>query len=379
MSDLIRASGSLGYHVVTGNTERWTAWLSGGRSRERHSVLMAKLLRKPSGFQPMLDELFTATLDAARGSDIVISSAPGFCIGQPVAKRVGALHVSGFLQPFHATAGFPQMFWPELPETVRHGRAAYNRMTYRVTFAALRAMFGRGVAAARRRALGADSVGYRADPLVLYGFSSALVPRPPDWADPVHITGYWSEPEPAGWRPPAELAEFVAAGPPPVYVGLGSLAQIRPEIMDLAAAAVRRLGQRAVIATGWSGWRPREPDGRLYVTDAVPHSWLFPRVSAVVHHGGVGTIGAGLGAGCPTVTMPVMYDHFFFCRQVFNRGAGPRPLPFRRVTVAELSRAVLAATGDGRMRASARALAARIATEDGVSHAVELVEKYASR
>jgi UDP:flavonoid glycosyltransferase YjiC (YdhE family) len=74
-----------------------------------------------------------------------------------------------------------------------------------------------------------------------------------------------------------------------------------------------------------------------------------------------------------------MYDHFFFSQQIANRGAGPRPLSFRRVTGPELTRAIGAATRDDRMRERARALAARIATEDGVPHAVELIEKYVGR
>ena len=112
----------------------------------------------------------------------------------------------------------------------------------------------------------------------------------------------------------------------------------------------------------------------VFALDSVPHDWLFPRVAAVVHHGGAGTTGEGLRAGRPTVTVPFVADQHFWGQQVYKRGVGPRPLSRRHLSAETLAAAIEAAVTDVSIVARAKALGERIRAEDGVGAAVEAVE-----
>ena len=112
------------------------------------------------------------------------------------------------------------------------------------------------------------------------------------------ITGYWFLETPPDWVPDAELLRFLDSGPPPVYLGFGSMSQQDPEHqIRLALRALELSGQRGVLATGWGGPTRQGTLPNVFVVDDVPHLWLFPRLAAVVHHGGAGTTAAGLRAG----------------------------------------------------------------------------------
>jgi sterol 3beta-glucosyltransferase len=209
---------------------------------------------------------------------------------------------------------------------------------------------------------------------VLQAFSRHVVPRPSDWPDSAVVTGYWFLDEGVDWTPPRELADFLDAGPPPVFVGFGSMAGRDPaRTARTVLAAVARSGQRALIVSGWGGLRVDEPPPGVFVAESVPYDWLLPRVAAVVHHGGAGTTAAGLRAGKPTVVCPFVADQPFWGARVAALGVGPRPIPQRRLGEAELAAAILEAVGDAGMRDRAERLGAQIRAEDGVAAAVEVI------
>ncbi|MFD0367372.1 glycosyltransferase [Streptomyces sp. NPDC127114] len=201
---------------------------------------------------------------------------------------------------------------------------------------------------------------------VFHGYSPLVVPRPDDWPSGVDVTGYWWPARPAGWQPPPELVDFLQAGPPPVFVGFGSMAPGEGERLgELVAAAVRRAGVRVVVQAGWAGLSG-QGDDVLAVGD-VPHDWLFPRTAAVVHHAGAGTTGAGLRAGVPAVPVPVMADQPFWASRLHELGVAPRPLPFQDLTAENLGDAITACLSEPVHRRRASELARGIATEDGAA------------
>jgi sterol 3beta-glucosyltransferase len=200
------------------------------------------------------------------------------------------------------------------------------------------------------------------------------VPAPADWDNSSVVTGYWFLDTPSDWQPPQDLVAFLEHGPAPVYVGFGSMAfHDAARHMAHVLQALRKLGQRAVVASGWGGLKVEEVPASVFVVDSVPHDWLFPQVTAVVHHGGAGTTGAGLRAGKPTVICPFVGDQLFWGRRVAALGVGPRPLPQRRLTGERLAEAIHTAMNDEGMRQRAAALGAVIRSEDGVGQAVTYV------
>ena len=211
---------------------------------------------------------------------------------------------------------------------------------------------------------------------MLHAYSQHVLPRPGDWPSHAHVTGYWFLDRPDGWEPPQALVDFLDARPPPVYVGLGSMAGRNPgRLTELFLAALRQSGQRAVLLSGWAGLGSADLGDDVFVVDDVPHDWLFPRVSAVVHHGGAGTTAAGLHAGKPTVILPFFADQPFWGRIVHQRGIGPRPIPQQRLSVENLADAIRRAATDPLMAELARKLGANIRAEDGVARAVTLLDQ----
>jgi sterol 3beta-glucosyltransferase len=200
-----------------------------------------------------------------------------------------------------------------------------------------------------------------------------VVPPPPDWPAWLHVTGYWFLDAEPGWQPPAALVDFLQSGPPPVYIGFGSMAGRDPEQRaEIALKALERSGRRGILLEGWGGLQPGDLPDSVLAVDAVPHDWLFPQMAAVVHHGGAGTTAAGLRAGTPTVVVPFFGDQPFWGRRVAELGAGPAAIPQKQLTVERLAAAIRAATSDESMRTHAHQLSQRIRNEDGIAHAVEL-------
>jgi sterol 3beta-glucosyltransferase len=141
--------------------------------------------------------------------------------------------------------------------------------------------------------------------------------------------------------------------------------------------ALQIAGLRGIIATGWGGLKAGELPDTILKIDEAPHEWLFPRVAAVVHHGGAGTTAAGLRAGKPTIIVPFFADQPFWGSRVDEIGAGPKPIPRRKLTAESLAAAMREATGSRNMVAIASQIGERIRSEDGVSNAVALIERHA--
>ncbi len=212
---------------------------------------------------------------------------------------------------------------------------------------------------------------------VLYSFSEHVVPRPDDWPETTVATGYWFLEQDETWQPPAALVQFLAAGPPPVYVGFGSMAGKDPaRLTRIVLDALEQSGQRGLLATGWGGLAVEDLPENLFAIDSAPHDWLFPRVSAVVHHGGAGTTAAGLRAGKPTLISPFMGDQPFWGQRVCEQGVGPKPIPQKQLSADALATAIHQLTHDQDMRQRATALGQKLRAENGVARAVAWIEEH---
>ena len=108
------------------------------------------------------------------------------------------------------------------------------------------------------------------------------------------------------------------------------------------------------------------PSDSIVIGD-LPHDWLFPRMAAVVHHAGAGTTAAGLRAGVPSVTVPVLADQPFWAARLAALGVGPAAIPRRQLSVAALAAAVRDAVALPWYRTQAQALSRRLASEDGAA------------
>lgn len=320
---------------------------------------------------------------AQRFEPTVVVAHPKTLGGPHIAERLGVPAVASLPLPFLTpTSAFP------IPVVSRPLGRRLNRATYAFNRSAGLA-YGGMVNRFRTDMLGLRRTSRFSDYLhtpdgermpVLYAFSRHVVPRPADYPDSAHITGYWWRPPLREWTPPAELAAFLAQRGPVVYIGFGSMgfardAERRGEII---LEAVRRAGIRAVVSKGWGAVRmPADDD--VHVVEEVPHDWLFPRVAAVVHHGGAGATAAGLRAGRPTLICPVLGDQSFWGDRVRDLGAGPEPLRLRRLSADELAAALGDLATNEDYRESAARIADALSNEDGTGEAVRVLEGIESR
>lgn len=242
----------------------------------------------------------------------------------------------------------------------------------------LRARLGLPPATARTARRRAEAAGRP----VLHGFSEVLVPRPADWRAGLDVVGNWWPWHAPDDRLPPAVEDFLAAGPPPVFIGFGSMAGGDGERLSaLAAAALRRAKVRGILQSGWAGLTTRHIPGHddLLTIGDIPHALLFPRTAAVVHHCGAGTTAAGLRAGVPTVPVPVTADQPFWAARLASLGVATAPIPFAGLSadhaVARLAHALTQATAAPDRRHHATEAAHRLAAEDGAGQVLKAVER----
>lgn len=203
--------------------------------------------------------------------------------------------------------------------------------------------------------------------------SQQVVSRPVDWPPQHRVTGYLFD-EDGSWEPPQKLLDFLAWGDKPISIGFGSMRERTPEATtQLLLDAIRQAGKRAILLSGWGGIGASNLPSDVFPLNYAPHDWLFPRMAAVVHHGGAGTTAAGLRAGVPSVIVPVMSDQPFWGRRVYELGAATEPIPRSRLTAGKLAKALTEATTNLSIREKAAALGAQIRAEEGVSAAVSAI------
>lgn len=206
-----------------------------------------------------------------------------------------------------------------------------------------------------------------------YCWSPALIPKPLDWPAQISISGFYFLSLANSYTPPPDLAHFLESGPPPVYIGFGSIVVDDPNALTtLIFEAIRRVKVRALVSKGWGGLGTDQldiPPGVMMLGNC-PHDWLFPRCSAVVHHGGAGTTAAGIRCGKPTVIVPFFGDQPFWGSMVSRAGAGPEPVPFKRLTSDILAESIdVALSPDAQARA--QELGAKITHENGAETGAE--------
>ncbi|MGW1641368.1 glycosyltransferase [Streptomyces lavendulae] len=331
-----------------------------------------ELLRAAAAFVTELGEGFAGAVDP--GTDLLLLSATTAPLGWHVAEATGTPSIGVYLQPTTPTGDFP----PPVTGTRSLGRIG-NRAAGRFALRMADRVFEPAVARLRTRLelppLTAARMRQRRAAArwpVLHGFSTALLPRPRDWAHGLAVTGPWWPYVGADRCLPAELEDFLAAGPPPVLVGFGSMAAGEGERLgEIAIRALRRAGLRGVLQSGSAGLAA-DGDDVLTVGD-LPHALLFPRLAAVVHHAGAGTAAAALRAGVPSVTVPVAADQPFWAGRLAAVGAAPAPIPFRSLTAEGLGDALAKAVREPSYAAAAAAAARHIAVEDGSAAVVSAV------
>eukprot|EP00899_Mesostigma_viride_P020931 jgi/Mesvir1/2883/Mv13959-RA.2 len=315
-------------------------------------------------------------------ADAIIANPPAYGHIHCAEKLAVPLHMF-FTMPWSPTRAFPHPL-------ARMSNAKPHRYENRVSYFAVDSLVYNGVADMLNRfreetlALPKIRLGEGAASLLhshrvpfAYCWSPTLVPRPSDWGSHIDVLGFFFLDLASSYTPPQDLKDFLAAGPPPVYVGFGSLVVKDPDGMTkIIYEAFEKTGQRCLLSSGWAGLGAVEPrPSNVFIVGNCPHDWLFLQCSGVVHHGGAGTTAAGLLAKCPTTIVPFFGDQPFWGGAVERMGVGPAPIPVDDFALDRLV-AALEFMQQPEVKAKVSALSDSMAKEDGVKAGVAAFHKH---
>jgi sterol 3beta-glucosyltransferase len=330
--------------------------------------------------RPPPREALERQVELCRGRDFVLSPIGNYL---HAAEAVGVPF--GFLAPYPTlpTRGFPH----HLSRLRRSVGGPLNWLTH-FAFQQFFWQPDRQWVNGWRRELGLAPMGWRGPhPAALarrvpyfFGYSPSVIPRPRDWPDSVHVTGYWFLDTASAFEAPVELVRFLAGGEPPVVIAFGSLVDIDPAgLQRLLLEAIAASGERAILLSGWAKADGQALPPNVFRADWVPLPWLLPRARLLVHHGGAGTMAEALRAGVPSVTVPASGEQKFWAARLHALGAAPRPMPRLKLIAAGLAGAIREAVTRDAILAKAAELAGRIRAENGVVAAVAAFEREAAR
>lgn len=337
------------------------------------AITMRRMVESIDAFATEIDRTIPAD------SDVVISGITSYALVDAFAQKYHKKHILSLFAPFTPTASQAATLVP-FPKT----DLPTNRISAYFALYFTYWVFQRGIN--EFRALyGLPPLSFRgyvrrfnALP-TLYAISPYVLPRPKDWPEHIEISGYWFQDLAEDWQPPADLAAFLAAGPPPVYIGFGSMGNKNPaSTAQMMIAALKQSGQRGLIHRGWAGLAAAEISEHVFLLDYVPHDWLFPRTAGVIHHGGAGTTAAVFRAGVPSAVVAHIADQPYWGRRVHDLGVG---LPFVRrhkLTTQRLTEYIRALVEDEALRQRAAALGRAIRQEQGVTNAIRYIEQVAA-
>eukprot|EP00897_Mesotaenium_endlicherianum_P008387 jgi/Mesen1/7577/ME000392S06837 len=210
-----------------------------------------------------------------------------------------------------------------------------------------------------------------------YIWSPSLAPKPKDWGSSIDVVGFCYLNLATDYKPDDDFVAWLKDGPPPIYVGFGSLPVQNPKgLTSTIIKAIEHTNQRGIIQKGWGGLGdvPDAPKN-VWLLGNCPHDWLFPQCKAVVHHGGAGTTAAGLKSSCPTTVVPFFGDQPFWGSRVHAEGVGPEPIPIGSFNFEKLVKAIEFMI-QPQVKVAAETLAERMSTEDGVEGAVKAFHKH---
>ncbi|MDO9355414.1 MAG: glycosyltransferase [Solirubrobacteraceae bacterium] len=336
--------------------------------------LLAKS-KSPSGYarefrkivEPVIGGAHEDSLAASEGADLVVYAPIAFAAFS-AAERIGIPSVQLQLQPAVPSSRYPTVF-----STARTLGAPGNRASHAMGERVLSMVMREPMNRAREEVLGLPprteanllAAQRPLEPPPLLAFDAALVPRAPGWPELATQCGALLTHAPARATLPDEVEAFLAEPGQTAYFGLGSMVVDDPQlVVDAIAEATQRAGLRAIVQRGWGGLEPSTPSPHLLFIDELDHDLLFPRVDAIVHHGGAGTTARAARSGRPSLVLPLMGDQFFWGHRTTARGLGPRALRLDDLTADRLWRRLVQLLSDTRYADRAQTLAGRITAAD---------------
>ena len=201
----------------------------------------------------------------------------------------------------------------------------------------------------------------------IYTISPSLLPRPDDWKEQIKILGYPEREKAADWKPDEALTDFLQRHDKILFITFGSMSNPHPESKtETMVDILERNRIPAVINTASGGLvKPESYDsGLLYFISRVPYRWIFPKIYAVIHHGGSGTTHLALKYGCASMIIPHIIDQFVWNKIIAKTGAGPKGIRIDKINPGKLGPKILELMNNPVYKKRAEEIAGLMAKED---------------
>jgi sterol 3beta-glucosyltransferase len=319
--------------------------------------------------------------EACQDVDVIIFH-PGMPLGFFIAKQLGKISVMANPFPVVGTSNYSSILFYTMP---RLGKAfnvlthfIFQKLFWSLSKSAIKEFWDANVKTKINFSTSPIQQQIESGMPVLNGYSELLFSHADKWGKNIHTTGSWLVETEANFIPPNDLVQFIEKAEPPIYIGFGSMKDVDSfsVTLKIIAEALAITKQRAVVALGWSKLNYAEaiPEN-IFLIESIPHSWLFPKMKIVIHHGGAGTTAAGLTAGKPTIIIPHNADQPAWGLRVYELGVGAKPIKKTKLTVDKLAIAISFALQPN-IIANAEKLGVELRKENGVEKAVDVINKY---
>jgi sterol 3beta-glucosyltransferase len=336
-----------------------------------------KFLLSINKLKKLVFELQKDFYAACEGSDAIVYH-PGAAIGYFIGKKMGIPTILATPFPMTPTKEYPSIIFYD---KMRLGSFA-NYLTHKLTENIMWFASSSPIKQFWKERFKALPIGFSnpfcnqntAHNPTIISCSNYVFAQPKDWPTHIYNTGYWFLEE-NNWQPSKELERFLNQGKPPIYFGFGSIGdpQQAQETTEIILNALKKTGERGILATGWGGIKLENQDkNNVFMLESAPHTWLFPKMKAVVHHGGAGTTASGLCAGVPNIVIPHGNDQFGWGLRIFELGVGAKPIPRKKLTPDNLANAIQFINFET-IQENAKALGLKIKSENGTEKAVEII------
>jgi len=169
----------------------------------------------------------------------------------------------------------------------------------------------------------------------IYTISPRLFPRPDYWESNIKVLGHHAVMIETDWKPKKELTEFIDKNEKILFITFGSMTNPEPERKTKIILEILERNKIATIINTASGGlvKPGNFNSELiYFVSQIPYDWVFPKMYAVIHHGGSGTTHLALKYGCATLIIPHFIDQFIWDEIISELGLGPKGIKISRIT-----------------------------------------------
>ena len=318
---------------------------------------------------------------ACQFADIIIFH-PGMPIGFFIAQENKQISVMANPFPVIATSDYPAILFYTSP---RLGKL-FNKITHKIfeklfwslSKSAVVEFWKKSVKTKMNFSLSPTRQQIDSGMPIINGYSNLFFHHSKHWDNNIHTTGNWFIDNEPNFIPPTELANFIDNGEQPIYIGFGSMKDIESfkTTLNIIKEALDQTKQRAVVGLGWSKLSYNESiPSNIFLIESIPHSWLFPKMKIVIHHGGAGTTATGLRVGKPTIIIPHNADQPAWGQRIFELGVGSEPIKKTKLTADNLASAILFAQQPN-IISKADKLGQELRKENGVKNAVKIINDY---